>query len=196
MGDSFDLSRLYPSGFYGASYVEQTKPRNFVDDARAIIDKTYVPGYTKFTSSLEVAAMWNKIKMNDREFNKFDFKCSIIELALRHFGVNGFIDYPFQKFIDTQMLSPSLSSYHVEWLIETIRFILFNDKRTINFDSWSTLLVANNKQDIPVSKLNELKDLEKFYNNYSIRNMLVDWTKAPSGLNDIGESLFVLYGPR
>lgn len=185
--------KIYPSGFVGSAKVRQTKTKGFEDLARRIIDRAVSSDSSNYTASLDVIELWDVVRQNKPEFRTFEFKEKIITTALCAFGAT-----TLGQWVDLQMASEEHSSHHTAWLEETLGYVILGARRKLNYDSWTMLLSADGKPERATSrgwKLDQLLNAGP-YQKMTMRNVVLLWVQQEGGINDLIESLFVLYGPR
>jgi hypothetical protein len=185
--------KIYPSGFIGSAKVRQTKTKGFEDIARRIIDRAVSSDSSNYTASLDVIELWDVVRQNKPEFRTFEFKEKIIVTALNTFGAS-----TLGQWIDLQLSSEEHSSHHTAWLEETMGYVILGARRKLNYDSWTMLLSADGKPERTTNRGWKLDQLlkDRPYQNMTMRNVVLMWVQREGGINDLIESLFVLYGPR
>lgn len=92
-----------------------------------------------------------------------------------------------------QSQSPSVSSLHADFLIDTMRFIR-HGKREINTSSWNALLKSptqvNDWYDIKA----EVKEFIQIVDCPTLSKLIVKWVSQKNGIYDLLNTIHVMYG--
>lgn len=189
--------KVYPSGFYGSTLVEQTMPLDLISRTKQLLNNSTIKKSSPYTASQEVLELWAIASNGDPEYKTFEFKEKVIVCALNIFGCEKLIDW-----LSIQIQSPEYSKSHADWIDETISFVYGNSNRQLSHNNWITLLTAVDNVHVKSG----LSDIVKHHllsrgvlmnrSNSTIRQFILNWVKQPDGINDLLSSLNVLYGKR
>lgn len=189
--------KIYPSGFLGSAAVKQTPEMDVADVAKQILNKTSLTSSNKYTASVEVQSMWNAIMADAPEVKTFDFKETILKIALSHFCDMNVLDW-----VSAQWMTDEYGANHAKWIDETLQFVMLGKKRNMGTNAWSVVLTAGRndkgpKTFTPVMRELLLKDsMRMTRNNLSMDEFFIRWVRCPGGIMDLANSLQILYGTR
>lgn len=189
--------KIYPSGFLGSAAVAQTQPKDLVAVAKQIFNRSYIPRSNPYTASLEVLDLWTTLLNDEKAHQSFEFKEKILKAALTHFGEVRFLDW-----VRAQWTSPEYGDNHSRWIDETVEFVFTGKRRGLSTNGWCVILTAGEndtglKTFSPTIKKCMMNG--SFLTNRSNINMvdfITAWVRQPNGINDLLNSLQVLYGVR
>lgn len=126
-----------------------------------------------------------------RTLKEFDEKQRVIEFAISVFGKSFRYWYAAQKF------SKCFSERHQGYIDDTFNFILGGNRKLAN-ESWYRLLDDTRVQQssyIPDRLFHNPNKTGPFIPN-DIVEVLILWVSRENGVNDLLESLYVIYGKR
>lgn len=200
-----DGLKSYPSGFLGAVNVPQSKPVDIQVRVRSFLSVDVNPTVSHHTANQDVAELWDEAVKSDLPHFNFDFCERVLAVAKRAFGTR-----TFSEWVATQSLSPDWSDYHSRWVDETLGYCFAQEPRELSYSNWRALLVpGGSKNPVPTPSLtvrhlmlgqsqHECRQLGSALNRtaLTIEQVLTAWVQRPHGIQDLLESLNVLFGRR
>lgn len=197
--------KQYPSGFLGNPNLKQTD----IDHSRTakkminqILSKPDTSDADSIhTSSQEINDIWKEVLANTPDYKTFDFKERILKFALTAFGTEYFLEW-----VSTQNQNPNFSELHQKFIDDTINFIYYDKRREYTINNWLTLL-DDSKDNQKTDKLSNIqkvfflqpnphKGADVNMSSLTIKELIGDWVRKESGMEDLTSSLFVLFGDR
>lgn len=182
--------KIYPSGFYGPVDVKQTAPT----EAQFINSRTTsygIPIRYEVTSSIEAEALFKELDF--KMSVDFDFAHRALSSAKTHFCFSH--EEPnlsLGEWVDMQMSSPEWSSYHCDWINETIAYV-FNDKpRKLSFNNW--ILMLSSRFNKGVSSVKKKPELSAAQADTPMSRFIAQWAVKQGGLDDLVCSGKILFG--
>lgn len=143
---------------------------------------------TGFDYNEEVELLFQQLIKEPKTTSDFNFHENVIKIAKSAFGIH----ITEQLFL-VQSQSPSVSSLHADFLIDTMRFIR-HGKREINTSSWNALLKSptqvNDWYDIKA----EVKEFIQIVDCPTLSKLIVKWVSQKNGIYDLLNTLHVMYG--
>lgn len=194
--------KIYPSGFVGPADVQQTTPVSAASVMRSLMSRQVNPNLTQYTSAQEVDDLMGAMSNLREKPGSFEFRERVIKLAWRLL-FPGAIPGDFIDLASNQRAYADYSDLHRRWLEETIRFVEFGTARTIQNLSWVSILTAGggNHSNITLSQ-DLIADLGTIYKHegttpfYRATICLSKWIHRPGGVQDLLETMAVMYGSR
>jgi hypothetical protein len=197
---------LYPRGFFGrpASMTLRPKVRPFAGRAsnRPQSVELYQPGQTDLVADPEVMRLYKMWFDADPYTRSFDYRREVMGLAMAVFGTPSFLDWYL-----AQEMSPSFGEYHHRFLNDTLRYIQ-TGKRELPMRTWQRMVSYQDdkvndydpggyaKQFFGVSRLqpDSVVDIRRDADGASLAFTLHQWLGQPQGLDDLLNSLYLLFG--
>lgn len=202
MSDMGANLKIYPSGFVGPADVQQTTPVSAATVMRSLMSRQVNPNLTQYTSAQEVDDLMDSMSNLSEKPGSFEFRERVIRLAWKLL-FPGAIPGDFIDLASAQRAYGDYSDLHRRWLEETIRFVEFGTARTVQNLSWVSILTAggSNHTNITLSQ-NLITDLGRAYRYegttayYRATICLSKWIHRPNGVQDLLDTMAVLYGSR
>ena len=164
----------------------------FVDLA---LDKDHLKSKSHYFYSKEVDDLYEEWSKNNTLIKTIEFREKIIKAAK-----NAFNNISIYNWLNIQKYANTVTSTHVNFISETIGFVL-GFPRSIQTSQWIRLLEVSEKaQSINL-------DIDKYFNKNNIQNQvkfssslltdfIVTWVSQPNGFEDMLLSLYVIFGDR
>lgn len=129
--------KMYPSGFLGSPSVQQTEPMDVVSLGKRLFNKGMNPKVNRYVANQEVVDLWETVHAGTADIHTFAFKERILRAALAAFGTERVVDW-----VGTQPESQYFSSYHRQWIDETLAFVFDGKRRELSENNWRVLLTT------------------------------------------------------
>lgn len=164
----------------------------FVDFA---LDKDHLKSKSHYFYFKEVDDLYEEWSKNNTLIKTMEFRERIIKAAK-----NAFNNISIYNWLNIQKYANTVTSTHVNFISETIGFVL-GSPRSIQTSQWIRLLEVSEKaQSINL-------DIDKYFNKNNIQNQvkfssslltdfIVTWVSQPNGFEDMLLSLYVIFGDR
>lgn len=164
----------------------------FVDLA---LDKDHLKSKSHYFYFKEVDDLYEEWSKNNTLIKTMEFREKIIKAAK-----NAFNNISIYNWLNIQKYANTVTSTHVNFISETIGFVL-GSPRSIQTSQWIRLLEVSEKaQSINL-------DIDKYFNKNNIQNQvkfssslltdfIVIWVSQPNGFEDMLLSLYVIFGDR
>lgn len=164
----------------------------FVDLA---LDKDHLKSKSHYFYFKEVDELYEEWSKNNTLIKTMEFREKIIKAAK-----NAFNNISIYNWLNIQKYANTVTSTHVNFISETIDFVL-GSPRSIQTSQWIRLLEVSEKaQSINL-------DIDKYFNKNNIQNQvkfssslltdfIVTWVSQPNGFEDMLLSLYVIFGDR
>lgn len=183
--------KIYPSGFLGAENVTHTKPIDLENIKKTLFSAMNIANPDGHTANLAVLQMYKKYIGNETAHKSFQFKEEVLKIALSAFGTDS-----VYVWVAAQKRSPYYGKWHSRWIDETLSFVLEGKNRDLSPPNWIGLLATpgcdGDKLPSPtVSKLLGGSNAE-----LSIQTFILEWVRRPGGIDDLIQSLNILFGDR
>lgn len=185
--------KTYPSGFLGSASVALTLPQEPTAIRHRLFDTTPLTNVSHDVSSMEVNSLWEDAVSGSPAYKSFEFREKIVRLGLNAFGTDTVYEW-----IAAQLKNNIYTDYHSRWIDETLKFVLTGQKREFSYNVWYSLIVTGGSDK---SKL--LSDtVERFVGKYGFKphctwpEFIQAWASQPGGVDDLLQSLHVLFGKR
>jgi hypothetical protein len=183
--------KVYPSGFLGASNVRTTRPIDFEKIKEQLFNLSNVSNPDGHTANLRVSSLYERITAGEDIIKTFTFKDAVLRTAATSFGTQNWFDW-----VKAQASSPYMNEWHSKWIDETIEFVLQGKARTQSTSNWVFLVEGppslEAKRRSPVVQ----KAIDSLGVNLSLMDWVLMWVSREGGIEDLAESLYVLFGPR
>ncbi len=123
----------------------------------------------------------------DRRFihNRWEFESFVLDTALRLFG-------DFQTWVQAQRNNPQITGYNKAFIEDTLKFINGED-RELQLVNWIEL-VSQGHADIHLADLRVPRVTPRLQQSPSTVKALVNWCSRPNGLEDLLQTLNLLFG--
>lgn len=195
MLESLDALRKYPSGFFGSASVKDTQAIDTANNQAQQFNVSNVAAPTVYPANLEVSLIWSVVTGNLPEIKTFEFRERVLRAALKAFGTNNLYDW-----IQIQKQSDRYDEYHARWIDETLSFAFHGTPRSFSTNNWTALLdtvlpALTSKADSDVVK-NVFSEGLRVGTSFTFKQFLQNWLSQKNGIDDLTNSLYVLYGPR
>jgi hypothetical protein len=191
--------RVHPRGFMGGVpelRMEKTPPSITLFSAPSPGHVTITqPGDSELCVNLQVEALYGNYLRRSGEVTGVPFRNNVLGVALSAFGTKSF----YRWFVE-QRVSPGMGDLQYRFLIDTLQF-LQGGRRSLDMTTWETLVMV--KQSVPVPKT-YVEACEKFFgvrpteykakSNESLVDVLQHWCSRPNGIEDLLQSLHLLFG--
>jgi hypothetical protein len=184
--------KTYPSGFLGSAIVAQTTKNDLLRLKTQIFNNPTHP-IAKETANLQVCKLWkNAVETNDVA-KTFEYKSDVIKAALAAFGCT-----TLGEWVKAQRNAPGYGSFHEQWIVETVEYVMFQLCRKMGFQFWIRML----DQNVIDEKTTLSEPIERYfhtggqYADLPITAFVHEWVKQPTGMDDLIQSLNVLFGKR
>lgn len=188
---------VYPRGFMGfdIGLPVQTKGgglENLISSVR--LNKEIEEG-RRVISNNKVETMWRQVIDGERFIDSFEFRESILLVALHAFGTPNFL-----MWCRMQDSSPYLTDMHKRFLNDTFRFIE-TGTRSISLFGWNHLIEP---RALTHADANPPIEIDKYFNivndrvvsplSTEISSTIIKWVAQPDGYHDLLGSLHILFG--
>lgn len=197
--------KIYPSGFVGSSKTPQTTPMTLFDAAAILTNSTNHKEIPKYTADISCVSLW-KTYADQQGGLSLDDTEIIYKTAKAAFGSPTLIEWLY-----AQLSSQHLSQTHLQWLLQTIGFVVYRERRSMNL-TLPTLMRLLSAGSDRAPGLTPERLFTKPYTYDDIKNLsmgdfLVMWMAAKiqtypgsplyvHGIEDLLVSLQVLFGER
>lgn len=185
--------KIYPSGFLGSADVASTEPLDIVAIKHRLFDNSALGNVSAHTANREVSSLWEDCIAGDPEYRSFDFRVKIINAALAAFGTVTFRDW-----VLAQSESPYHTEYQQRWIHETVDYV-FNDKRRqFTYNVWFPLITTGHadRAGINTDLVKSVIGTGAPYEHLPLRDFIQMWVSRERGVDDLLESLNLLFGKR
>lgn len=190
--------RLYPRGFVGgipATKMERMEPREtriHHDQGRIVISQ---PGDNDLCVNDEVDELYASYVKNLPGVTTIDFRNQVLKAALHAFG-----SMSFYRWYCAQRASPGMGDLQYRFLADTLGY-LQGQRRSMDMPMWEDLLTAT--QAVETSPA-YVAASEKFFGvhptmskadrNDDLIDVIQMWCSRPNGIEDLLQSLHLLFG--
>lgn len=184
--------KIYPSGFLGNPEVSLTQPLDLTTIKQRLFEKLPTNFVDNLSANREVESLWDDVVFGDPAYKSFEFREKILKVALRAFGTRSIFEW-----IAAQADSDMYTEYHHLWIDETLQYALEGKPRTYTYSAWFALFScgSSDKSSLisPTVRRHFGTDGSR---DFSINDFLVAWVSQPRGIDDLIESLHILFGKR
>lgn len=164
------------------------------------LNKDHLKSKNIFFYSELVTDLYKKWCANPAILKDTTIREQIIKAAKIHFSLIGARLNSIEKWIRLQNESPFLSQLHVQFLNETLIYVLFDLKRTIETPQWIRLLDGRNSvknAEITTDKFfSNVNNDASFISKINLSDFLTEWLCRDKGFEDLLLSLYVIFGSR
>lgn len=186
--------RLYPSGFLGSALVKNTKPIDKAQSHARMFSSSAITSPQAYSASLDVCQIWEAIANGAPEAKTFEFKERIIAVAKAVFGCTYLHDW-----VSAQHSSPDWNEWNARWIDETLEFVLRDKSRQLSPSNWIAML-ASEGGDTSMQETMIVREVfhtrERLGTAYTIEDFILRWLQVDGGIEDLAQSLHVLFGGR
>lgn len=197
----FGQFRIYPRGFLGAPLdpVLERKTNKAVPGLQ--YDTTlFNPSESKaVVANVAIEELYASHVRNEAGSNKFEFREKALIQILAAFGTMN-----FELWYKTQYQSPSFGREHIDFLDDTIGFIM-TGKRKLAITSWDAILDASDKKVFTTSLPDNVRvyfqrstleqlGLDGQRWNANLVTVITDWMTRPGGFADMLTTAHILFG--
>jgi hypothetical protein len=145
-----------------------------------------------------VESLYSKYIRNTYKASSFDFQRLVLTTALGAFGSQSF-DFWYLK----QFESPSVGDLHRKFLEDCLRFIM-TGRRDMSLQTWDSLIDYSDSGELRGQVSDMAADFFGITTNGYVRqrrmttlvDVLQGWCAQPNGLEDLLQSLHILFGIR
>jgi hypothetical protein len=191
--------RLYPRGFIGgvpALRMEKMQPASilFQHDGEGRIAVTQ-PGDSELCVDQDVERLYASYIKQAGEVTSIAFRDQILAAAFNAFGTKSFF-----RWIQEQRTSPGMGDLQYRFLTETLNF-LGGKKRQTDIGVWIVLIEAGDTCPPPAKYI---EAVEAFFGvrpheasptrNSNLVDVIQAWCSRPSGIEDLLQTLHLLFG--
>lgn len=182
--------KIYPSGFYGPVDVRQTAPT----EAQFINSRTTsygIPIRYEVTSSIEAEALFKELDF--KMSVDFDFAHRALTSAKTHLCFSTEVPHlTLGEWVNMQMSGPEWSTYHCDWVEETIGYVFFDKARKLSFNNW--ILMLSSRFNKGANSIKKKPNLNPGQADIPMSRFVAMWAAKPGGLNDLVCSGKILFG--
>ena len=187
-----EILKIYPSGFLGNPEVALTQSMDILAIKNHLFSNAPIGKSSGYTANLEVENLWEDVVAGDAAYKTFEFREKILKVALRAFGTKSIFQW-----IAAQAESDLYTDYHHRWIDETLKYAVGGVSREYAYSAWFALFACGSSdKDALISPTvvsylgrNGEKDIP-------IDEFIVRWASQPRGIDDMIESLHILFGKR
>lgn len=184
--------KLYPSGFLGNGETGHLQPINIQAIKRHLFDHAPLGALEASIVNRDVESLWDDVVFGDATYKTFEFREKIIKVALRAFGTRSIFEW-----ISAQSDSGQCTEYNRRWIDETLQFVLEGRARSFAYSAWFTMFACGSAEDVsPVTPTVRRHFGTDGFRDISINDFIVLWVSQPRGVDDLIESLHILFGNR
>lgn len=197
---------LYPRGFFGEPIATTLRPkvRPFAgrNTGRPQTIELYQPVAGELVGSPEVMRLYKMWFNGDPYTRSFDYRREVMTLASTVFGTLSFLEW-----FRAQQMSPAYGEWHHRFLTDTLRYIQ-TGKRDLDIRTWMRMVTF---KDEPISDYDPGGYVEQYFGKRrlhpdtvvalpnhdsepSLIYSLQKWLAQPQGLDDLLNSLYLLFG--
>lgn len=197
----FGQFRIYPRGFLGAKLepVLERKTNKTVPGLQYDIS-LFNPSESKtIVANVALEDLYAAHVRNEPYTGRFDFREKALIQILAAFGTMN-----FELWYKMQYQSPSFGKEHIDFLDDTVRFIM-TGKRRVSITNWDAILDTSDKK-VFTSLLPD--NVRVYFNrttveqlgidgqrwNSNLVDVVQDWMRRPSGFADLLTTAHILFG--
>ena len=192
------MNSLFPvlqSGFIAASDKELSRPDSETDIvADYVLGATHLKNINNRFFSKVVTKLYNEWRNNREKMKDFAFRELILKQTKECFTFNTGLSC--LKWFQMQFDTPMVSDMHVQFLVDTMKFVAGEERGLATFQ-WFSILEANTTI---VPSQSTWDEVSRVFNHclpsYDFYTVLQMWVSRPHGYEDLLTSLFVIYGER
>lgn len=193
----FQGFRIYPRGFLGASVGidGSLSDRPFMSQIQThqYHPEMFQPPKMPKEVNNNVERLWQTVLDKQGIVGSFEFREKILQVAFEAFGTISFFDW-----IAVQLKGPSTGDMHIEFLKDTMKFIM-TGKRKLSLHSWTDVLTLSS---ITSNETVTEAEIASFFVNADTKQgmniQLIDviqrWCAQEGGFEDLVQTLHVLFG--
>jgi hypothetical protein len=190
--------RLYPRGFVGgipATKMERMEPHTTTlthSQGRIVVSQ---PTDSELCVNDDVEALYSAYITRTGRVTTMEFRDAVLRAALRAFGSGSFF-----RWYSEQRSSPGMGDLQYRFLVDTLGY-LQGKPRSMDMPMWESLIGAVQAIDPPQSYAAAAEQFfgAKHYEararyNDSVVEVLQLWCSRPNGIEDLLQSLHLLFG--
>lgn len=184
---------VYPSGFIGYDVGwPVVRSEDNMDAQIALVRFSSSANKDRLTiSNPIIEALFEQWRTRSRNTRQADFVSDICAAAANAFGTMSFYEWCYM-----QQNSPYFTSYHRQFLNETIAFATNGEERTIGYPTWTTLLKTT------LATHEDAKERYKFQDYlipYGVENLgmhfvIEQWLRKRNGIDDLLTTAHLIFG--
>lgn len=186
--------RIYPSGFRGSAVVKTTTPIDLERNRERMFSSSAIVETEARPAALAVCQLWGALSAGAKEASSFEFHERVLAVALAVFGTVFVYDWCVD-----QRKSPNWDEYHQRWIDETLAFVVRGKPREFSPFNWTALLGAPG-QCAPNTDSRMVREIffdrERIGTAFTLEQFITLWLQQPGGIDDLTNSLYVLFGGR
>jgi hypothetical protein len=186
--------RLYPSGFRGSAMVKNTAPIDLEHNRHRMFSSSAITTPEGRSASLDVCRIWEAVTNGAAEAKTFEFHEHVVAVALQAFGAEYLYDWTV-----AQYKSPNWDEWHQRWIDETLAYAIRGKSRQFSPHNWVALL-ASPGMDVAMRDSQTVQEIfferERVGNALTMRQFITLWLQQSGGMDDLTNSLYVLFGSR
>lgn len=191
--------RLYPRGFLGAlpvPKVEKDRPQSTATIKHGQLHlTTFNPRDPQMNANDTVEHLYADYMKEAGEVLSMEFRTKVLHAALHAFGTTSFFHW-FRE----QSSSPAFGDMHQRFLIDTLRFLQGN-RREMALVVWDQVLDIEDATPLKSQYINladeffgaTLRDAQAKRND-SVVDVIQLWCTRPNGIEDLLQTLHLLFG--
>lgn len=188
---------ILSSGFLSFSDVKLTSislPEKFFD--RYILFKDTPNANNPFYYSSGVVSVYERVRNDPFELNKFETREEIISLAKNLFKSRGLVDW-----LRFQHESPLAFKAHADFIEDTVKY-LTGESRRIFVAQWLPLIRPKNldggNSSVSRDRLEKLADFVRSHPSFpmDVNSLIQTWLSKHDGFMDLLTTLYIIFGSK
>lgn len=184
---------VYPSGFVGYDVGwPVVRTEEAMDVQIALVRFSASSSKERLTiSNPVVEALFEQWRTKSRKVSQADFVGDVCAAVANAFGTMSFYEW-----CHMQNSGPYFTSYHRQYLNETLKFIVNGEQRSIGYPTWNKLLVpvAATHEDSQERFLYQDLLLPYGMENLTVHRIIERWIAKPNGVDDMLVTAHLVFG--
>ena len=186
---TFESLEITPRGFLGNSLGDTVKIPKNLSRPFAIVGPDYLTMSTRETvSNPNVDAVFKHFQTRPNDCKSINFIENLIEVAIDAFGLSS-----FSSWYQIQHKSPVTSATHIEFLNDTIDFIIFGERKT-SLLTWIPILSLTENAGNYTMVDNNIIDKINQAGITTVKEAILSWLAKDNGISDFVLTLMILFG--
>jgi hypothetical protein len=190
--------RLYPRGFVGgipATKMERMEPQTATiahSQGRIVVTQA---GDSELCVSDDVEQLYAAYITRSGRVTTMEFRDKVLKAAMNAFGSASFF-----RWYSEQRVSPGMGDLQYRFLVDTLGY-LQGKARSMDMPMWESLITTAQAVDVPRSYVDAADAFfgakphePRARQNDSVINALQLWCMRPNGIEDLLQSLHLLFG--
>lgn len=184
-----EMLEITPRGFLGNSLGDTVKVPKNTSQRYAFSGPEYLTQSSRETvSNPNIDSIFKHFQLKPNDCKCINFIENLVQVSIDAFGLSSFLEWYI-----LQHKSPVTSELHINFLNETIDFIIFGERKTPLITWIPILSLSENAGNYTVVNNNIIDKIDKA-GIKTVKEAIICWISKPGGVSDFVLTLSILFG--